>query len=236
DRRRRLPAPYDVPAALGCLAIGVRADVRGARRAALLRQGHRTDLRTPLAARRGAAPVRRLVPVCCLLGLALVVPAVAHAHATPGSAVGGRRSPAFVECRVAQSVPVLADAIPVYTGKGGIVSGTARPGTDRRVVTVPVRHPGRGGYTIRWRVTSADSHTVSGVFTFGVRQRAPAATEAFGASGPTTTEHVVRWLYFLALALVAGGLAFPLLIVRRPLPPRAERRFWHIVGVGAVGA
>src|SRR5207247_10751460 len=68
------------------------------------------------------------------------------------------------------------------------------------------------------------------------RGRAPPPTAAFGAGGPTTREHLVRWLYFVALALVGGGLGFRLLILRGPLPAKVERRFYHVVGVGAVGA
>ncbi len=74
------------------------------------------------------------------------------------------------------------------------------------------------------------------MFTFGVRHRAPPATEAYGSGGPTTSEHLVRWLYFLALALLAGGLGFRLLVLHGPLPPAAERRFYRLVGLGAVGA
>ncbi len=45
----------------------------------------------------------------------------------------------------------------------------------------------------------------------------------------------MRWLYFLALALVVGGLGFRLLVVPGPLPPRAEQRFYVVAGIGAVG-
>ena len=184
---------------------------------------------------------RLLVTTCCLVLAALALPGAAWAHATVKQTIPafGKRieqSPKFVELRFDQSVKALPNAITVYTAKGRIVSGPSRGGTDKRIVTAPVRHLTRGAYTVRWRAVSADSHVVSGVFTFGVRVAAPPATQAFGASGPTTTEHVVRWLYFLALALVAGGLGFRLLIVRGPLPPRAERRFFSLVGAGAVGA
>jgi copper transport protein len=186
--------------------------------------------------------MRRLqVTACSLAVAALVLPGAAWAHATikqtiPGFAERVQRSPAFVELRFDQSVEALPNAITVYTAKGKIVSGRARGGTDRRIVTVPVHNLPRGGYTVRWRVVSADSHVVSGVFTFGVRRAAPRVTEAFGASGPTTTEHVVRWLYFLALALAAGGLGFRLLVVRGPLPAPAERRFYLLTGAGVVAA
>jgi copper transport protein len=186
--------------------------------------------------------MRRLqVAVCCLALGALALPGAAWAHATlkqtiPAFGKRIERAPRFVELRFDQSVKALPNAITVYTAKGKIVSGASRSGTDLRIVTAPLQKLPRGAYTVRWRAVSADSHVVSGVFTFGVRHRAPPATEAFGASGPTTTEHVVRWLFFLALALVAGGLGFRLLVVRGPLPPRAQKRFYWLVGAGAVGA
>jgi len=186
--------------------------------------------------------VRRLqVTVCYLLGVALLFPAGAAAHATltqtkPAFKQRLGASPRFVELRFDQSVDALPNAITVYTAKGKVVSGKSKPGTDRRIVTVPVKQLPRGGYTVRWRVVSADSHVVAGVYTFGVRHAAPAVSSAFGASGPTNEEHVVRWLYFLALALLIGGLGFRLLIVRGPLPKKAESRFYWFVGIGAVGA
>ena len=48
--------------------------------------------------------------------------------------------------------------------------------------------------------------------------------------------YTVRWLYFLALALVAGGLGFRLLVLRGPLRQETEKRFYQVVGLGAVGA
>ena len=69
-------------------------------------------------------------------------------------------------------------------------------------VVTPVRTLPKGAYTVRWHALSADSHVVSGVWTFGVRVKAPPPMEAYGAVGPTRTEHLVRWGYFVALALV----------------------------------
>ena len=101
-------------------------------------------------------------------------------------------------------------------------------------MTAWLPHLAKGAYTVRWHALSGDGHVVSGVFTFGVRARAPAPTEAFGASGPTTSEHVVRWLYFLALALLVGGLGFRLLVLRDRMPARAEKRFYAVTGIGAL--
>ncbi len=173
--------------------------------------------------------------------LALVLPAGASAHATlirsmPSFQQRLKGSPPVVRLSFDQSVKALPNAIRVYTARGGLVSGETLTSPDKRTIDAPLRRLPRGAYTVRWTAVSADGHVVAGVFTFGVRHRAPPATEAFGASGPTTEEHVVRWLYFLALALLSGGLAFRLLVLRGPLGPAAERRFYQVVGVGAVGA
>ena len=47
---------------------------------------------------------------------------------------------------------------------------------------------------------------------------------------------MVRWLYFLGLALLVGGLAFRLIVLRGPVPPALERRFYLLTGIGLVGA
>jgi copper transport protein len=182
--------------------------------------------------------VRKLLAVALL---ALALPAAASAHATlvrTDPVYGKRieRSPSLVRLYFDQSVDVLPNAIHVYDAKGRLLSGRTRVSTDKRTIVAPVSRLPRGGYTVRWRAVSADGHVVSGVFTFGVRMRAPPATEAFGAGGPTTAEHLVRWLYFIALALLAGGLGFRLLIVRGPLGKAGQRRFYQLLGVGVIGA
>ena len=139
--------------------------------------------------------MRKLLPVVALA--ALVLPAAASAHATliRTEPVYGKRvehSPALVRLHFDQSVDVLPNAIRVYDATGRLLSGRTLSSADKRTIDAPVSRLPRGGYTVRWRAVSADGHVVSGVFTFGVRMRAPPATEAFGAGGPTTSEHLVR--------------------------------------------
>ena len=182
--------------------------------------------------------MRKLLAVALL---ALALPAAASAHATltkTEPAIGKRveRSPSLVRLYFDQSVDVLPSAIRVYDAKGRVRSGRTLASADKRTIDAPVSRLPRGGYTVRWRAVSADGHVVSGVFTFGVRMRAPPVTGAFGAGGPTTSEHLVRWLYFVALALLAGGLGFRLLVVRGPLGEAAQRRFYLVIGAGVVGA
>jgi copper transport protein len=172
--------------------------------------------------------------------LALALPASAWGHATLEHTVPteqGRvtEAPNLLRLDFDQSVTSLASSIQVYTAGGRVVSRPAR--TDNAghdvVATLAKRLPA-GAYTVRWHVVSGDGHVISGVFTFGVRVAAPPPTQAYGASGPTTTEHVVRWAYFVALALLLGGIGCRLIVVRGPLPQRAENRFYVVTGIGAI--
>jgi copper transport protein len=179
--------------------------------------------------------VRRLLLTAATL--ALVFPAQAFAHASLEKATPGFRerlssSPHKIVLRFDQYVQQLRGSIQLYSSSGSV--GVKRVVIKGRYLTAWVPRLPKGAYTVRWHAMSGDGHVVSGVFTFGVRARAPAATEAYGASGPTTSEDLVRWLYFLALALLVGGLGFRLLVLRRPLPARAERRFYAVTAIGAV--
>jgi copper transport protein len=174
--------------------------------------------------------------------LALAFPGTAWAHATLEQTtpkIGQRlaASPRGITLTFDQSVRVLANGIQVFDAKGTIVSGQPRvSGSDPRVVVAPLPRLQRGAYTVRWAVISNDSHVGRGVFTFGLRMAAPPISQAYGASGPTTSEHVVRWLYFVALALLTGGLGFRLLVLRGPQPPAVERRFYGVTGIGVIAA
>jgi methionine-rich copper-binding protein CopC len=172
--------------------------------------------------------------------VALAFPGSAFAHATlshtsPGYRARLESAPRAVVLEFDQAVDALPSSIEVRSARGTLVSRPARNRDDRRFVVAPLRRLPRGAYTVRWHALSGDGHVVSGVFTFGVRAPAPPPTEAFGASGPTRTEHFVRWAYFLALSLLLGGLGFRLLILRgRALPRVAERRFYRLTGLGVV--
>jgi copper transport protein len=170
---------------------------------------------------------------------ALALPGTAFAHATlkhenPGFRQRFERPPAQVVLQFDQGVKALPNSIQVYTALGKLASRPARNAHDTRRMLAPLRPLPRGAYTVRWHAISSDGHVVSGVYTFGVRVAAPPPTEAYGASGPTRSEHVVRWLYFAALALLVGGIGFRLLVLPRQIPPALERRFFIVTGIGAI--
>ena len=169
--------------------------------------------------------------------LVLVFPAQAFAHATLEQATPGFRerlpsSPQKIVLRFDQYVQQLPGSVHLYSSGGSV--GVQRVVINGRYLTAWLPRLAKGAYTVRWHAMSGDGHVVSGVFTFGVRAVAPPPTEAFGASGPTRSENVVRWLYFLALALLVGGLGFRLLVLRDHLPARADQRFYAVTGIGAL--
>jgi copper transport protein len=182
--------------------------------------------------------MKRLVLVAATTALVFPGQALAHAtleHASPGFRQRLATSPHLVTLSFDQYVKALPGSVQLFSAKHAVP--VRRVWTDRFVLKASLPTLPKGPYTVRWHALSSDGHVVSGVFTFGVRANAPPPTEAFGASGPTTTEDVVRWFYFLALALVVGGLGFRLLVLRRgPLTPAAEKRFYVTVGVGVISA
>lgn len=175
--------------------------------------------------------MRRALVFAALLALALPPHAFAHAtleKTSPGFEQRLSSSPRTVTLRFDQYIKALPRSLQLFSAHGPLPVTRIRDGGRTLQASLPRLE--RGGYTIRWHAMSGDGHVVSGIFTFGVRARAPAPTDAFGASGPTRTEDVVRWLYFLSLALLVGGLGFRLLVARRRLPDR----FFAVTGIGAV--
>jgi copper transport protein len=169
---------------------------------------------------------------------ALAFPAAASAHATlryttPTFGHELQRGPAQIVLRFDQTVKVLPGSIKVLNGVGKQFAFGSH--TDGQNVVANVLPLKLGGYTVRWRAISADSHVVSGVWTFGVRVPAPAVANAYGAGGPTKIEHVVRWLWFLGLALAIGALGLRVICLRGLAVPRTlERKIVVASGLGVV--
>jgi copper transport protein len=179
--------------------------------------------------------VRALVllgTVLLLLVLGGAGPASAHAalrSTDPGDGTVLQRAPRHVTLAFTESVGLRDDSFRVLdpgghrvrTGEAWRVDG--RSDTARVALTGEL---GEGTYTVAWRVVSADSHPVSGAFTFSVGK--PSATAASVDTGPsedplTAALHTLaRYLSYLAAALLIGTAAFVLLC--RPPGPAPLRR------------
>lgn len=173
-----------------------------------------------------------LGPVLVLLLLGGAGPASAHAALTstdPGDGTVLRRAPAHVTLTFSESVGLRDDSFRVldpgghrvHTGEAGRAGGRA----DTARVALP-GELGEGTYTVAWRVVSADSHPVSGAFTFSVGR--PSRTAAPVDTGPTEDpltaglHKTARYLSYLAVALLVGTAAFVALC--RPPDPAPLRR------------
>ena len=243
-RRRRVPARAGLPAALVHGRDGLRDDVRR----------DRGRCSTATATSRRSSATSRTTPGC-RTGEAASLLAAARSRRSRSRPPRSRTRRCCNETpALEQRLAARADAVVLQFDQTGrrVPNGDRRP-RRRRART----SPGRRGRSSRQRelVAPLPKSLPRGAYTdplagalerrarrlghLDVRRplsRARRSTDAVGAQGPTTTEHVVRWLYFLALALLVGGLGFRLLVVRGPLPPRAERRFYWVTGIGAVAA
>ena len=182
----------------------------------------------------------RALTAASVVALALPASALAHANLLDRAPTYGSRlakSPHAISLQFDQAVDVLSNGIDVRSSAGKAVTvGPAHTADGGRVATVSLRTLPKGAYTVRWHVTSNEGHVLSGVYTFGVRVKPPPPNEAYGATGPTASEYVVKWGYFLGLALVVGGLAFRLLVLGKRVTPAVERRFYLVTGAGLVAA
>ncbi len=184
---------------------------------------------------RGGVTSRLRIAVLSLL-IVLAMPQAAFAHAvlegsSPGRGAQLQRAPEQVTLRFGESVEAAFGAVQVYDQQGKRVDrgGTGHPSGHGNEVEVGLRGGlGDGTYTATYRVVSADSHPVSGGFTFTVgKGGAPAETVDqlidAGDAGPVTKVGfgIVRALAYVALALAAGGIVFVAAVWHPALRARA---------------
>ena len=171
--------------------------------------------------------MRALVATLLLL---CVVPASASAHAVlretePARGAALDAAPETVELRFSEPVEAEFGAVRVYDARGRQVQAgeTFHPGDRGPVVAVRLKDGlPEGGYTVTYRVISADSHPVSSGFVFSVGEAGAAGSASVeellagtDAGRVTTTAlAVARALQYAAIALGLGGVLFLLLVWR----------------------
>ncbi|MFF7857973.1 copper resistance protein CopC [Streptomyces sp. NPDC007904] len=156
--------------------------------------------------------------VLVLLLLGSAAPASAHAalrgtDPADGSVV--RSAPRHVTLTFTESVGLLEDSFRVYGPDNRRVHLGEPRHADGGSDTARVDLPGGladGTYTVAWRVVSADSHPVSGAFTFsvGAPSPTPPAVPADPAEHPVTASlyDTARYLAYIAAALLVGTAVF----------------------------
>jgi copper transport protein len=143
--------------------------------------------------------------------------------------------PSSVTLSFGESVQVVAQGIRVLGPDGSTVDDEHAGHVDGRpdTVGVKIKAQAQGTYTVSWHVQSADSHPVSGAFTFSVgRPTVAAATAGSGSPLVAVLYWIFRVLGYLAFAGLAGSLGF--LFLCWP-DGRLDRRLawgsWAVLGV-----
>ncbi len=105
-----------------------------------------------------------------LLGATLAFPHSEALHTSPAANAVLQTAPREVSVLFNQKVEAAADAIAVEDASGARVDqGNTRTESDGRVIRASLKPLTAGAYTVKWRVKSADTHTVEGTFSFRVR-------------------------------------------------------------------
>ncbi|MFC0508366.1 copper resistance CopC/CopD family protein [Micromonospora costi] len=183
-----------------------------------------------------AAPRRWLARLCATAGLlvtavALLIapasPASAHAvlvSSSPAASAVVPAGPEEVVLTFSESVRKVPDKIRVIAPDGSRAD-RGEPSFDGTVVHIPVDPAGeRGTYLVSYRVISADSHPVSGAFTYSVGAPSPPPTDTGDTdrADPVvgTAVKVAKYLGYAGLVLLVG----PALVLALLWPRRLDRR------------
>ncbi|MGN9791576.1 copper resistance CopC/CopD family protein [Streptomyces sp. OZ13] len=196
---------------------------------------------TATAPRFGRFPVRVLLAVTVLVGtvlgalLAGASPAAAHAALTGSNPKDGAvvaTAPKEVTLTFSEQIAMGDDSIRVLepSGKRADTAKVRDLGTGGTVAYGVDLHAGLpdGTYTVAWKAVSADSHPVSGAFTFSIG--APSSTtvalpdEQAGGGIVGFLYGVARYVAYAGFVLLAGGAAFVLLCWQRGAAVRPVQR------------
>ncbi|GAA3439830.1 copper resistance CopC/CopD family protein [Kutzneria kofuensis] len=142
----------------------------------------------------------------------------ASAHAVLESSAPSNGSlvqsaPSRVTLTFGESVQVEPDGVHVIAPDGSSADNGKADHIDGRGNTVGVQltSTAQGTYTVSWHVVSADSHPISGAFTFSVGHASAAAPVAAPSAGSLAVSIVywtARGLEYASFALLIGAVAF----------------------------
>lgn len=213
---------------------GVSAPMRGAR--------PRVPAGSPgLRVIRGALRSAAAVAVASVV----LVAAPSWGHATlegsdPATGTVLKQAPPSVTLRFDEAVTTLPESLEVYGPDGARVDDGAitRPGGVGSQVSIGVAGDQRGTYLVSWRVISADSHPVSGAFTFSVGRATTTPTAVVEQTDKPVAVGLgaSRWLGYVGIALTTGGIAFLMICWPEGWAFRRSRCLvWWGLALAAVG-
>ncbi|MGW5396280.1 copper resistance protein CopC [Streptomyces sp. NPDC003952] len=194
---------------------------------------------TPSTARvRATALLPRLTLVLAALlaaFFAAAAPASAHAALTASDPSDGAvvaTAPAQITLSFSEGVAMNGDSIRVLDPQGKRVdTGELRDLCSGSIIRYGTAlRPGLpdGTYTVAWQAISADSHPVSGAFTFSIGAPSDTAVSLpsrTAGDGPVAVAYgIARYVAYAGFAVLVGSAAFILLCWRRGAAQRPMQR------------
>ncbi|WP_260695773.1 copper resistance CopC/CopD family protein [Streptomyces sp. IB201691-2A2] len=177
------------------------------------------------APRRAVALVALLGTLFLLGGAGSVSAHSAVRETSPGEGTVLKSAPKQVTMTFTEAVGITDDSLRVLSPENRRVNaGDTEHASGRSdMVRVPLDDGlADGTYTVAWRVVSADSHPISGAFTFSIGK--PSETTASVSAEPAVNPasgalyDIARYAAYAAVALLIGAATF-VLVCR---PPSAE--------------
>lgn len=180
------------------------------------------------------------------MGFLVASAAPAGAHASLLSTDPGNDSvidapPTRVSMTFSEAVTALPGSVEIY-GPDGERADDGTPSTSRNgeQVDIGLDPAGKGTYTVSWRVTSDDGHTINGSWLFHVGERT-GATDVADASGDRASEVLAWFARVLFTAGVVGVIGVGVVVGTRlagapamSAPTGAARRLWLVAAAVAV--
>ncbi|MFB6519078.1 copper resistance CopC/CopD family protein [Streptomyces sp. NPDC056401] len=194
---------------------------------------------TPSTARvRATALLPRLTLVLAALlaaFFAAAAPASAHAALTASDPTDGAvvaTAPAQITLSFSEGVAMNGDSIRVLDPQGKRVdTGELRDLCSGSLIRYGTAlRPGQpdGTYTVAWQAISADSHPVSGAFTFSIgapSETAVTLPSRTAGDGPVAVAYgIARYVAYAGFAVLVGAAAFILLCWRRGAAQRPMQK------------
>ncbi|MFE4262953.1 copper resistance CopC/CopD family protein [Streptomyces sp. NPDC056883] len=194
---------------------------------------------TPSTARvRATALLPRLTLVLAALlaaFFAAAAPASAHAALTASDPTDGAvvaTAPAQITLSFSEGVAMNGDSIRVLDPRGKRVdTGELRDLCSGSIIRYGTAlRPGQpdGTYTVAWQAISADSHPISGAFTFSIgapSETAVSLPSRAAGDGPVAVAYgIARYVAYAGFAVLVGAAAFILLCWRRGAAQRPMQK------------
>lgn len=179
----------------------------------------------PMSARAAARVRGRALAAALVLGAGLLLgdasPAGAHATligTVPAADAMLDAAPDAVELQFDEPVEVTDGAVQVFGPGGQRVDRGTVDTDDGMTLRAPVDASDTGTFTVAWRVTSEDSHTITGSFVFhnGTQTGAVALADADADAATTWAGGVGRWLALAGVLAAAGSAVLALMLPGRP--------------------